>query len=390
VAELRPGWRRMKLAECCAGVSDRVDDPSASGFERFVGLEHFATDSTTIRHWASTETVTSAMKVFRSGDVLVARRNVYLKRTAYAEFDGVCSGDAIVLRPMGKVCLPALLPYVLSTDTFWGYAISEADGSMSKRLNVHRLLGYEFALPPLEEQRRLAETLSAAEALIGALDHLMQSVYLAEIGMLESAISHATGSALVPVRELLREPPRNGISPSVNSGGEGLRTVSISAVKDGTFDPAGCIKHANIGCEVAAPFFVKKDDVFVIRGNGNRQLCGKAGLSETSYDNLFYPDLLIRLRFDTKRILPGFAVAQWNIPSVHGRLSARAKSSNGIWKVNGQDIRAHRLSVPTIEEQREILEGVGALLGGVQAARAREQSLRHFKAAILGSVSGQS
>ena len=103
------------------------------------------------------------------------------------------------------------------------------------------------------------------------------------------------------------------------------------------------------------PFLVREGDAFIVRGNGNRKLCGQAGLADMSYDDLIYPDLLIRLRFDPTRILPAFAVAQWNLPTVHRQLSARAKSTNGIWKVNGQDVRAHRLVVPPLSDQRRSL-----------------------------------
>ena len=185
------------------------------------------------------------------------------------------------------------------------------------------------ALPPLDEQRRIAEVLSAAESVVESLRNLKPLLHAAEIGLLENVMLGMPCSALVPVAKLLREPPRNGVSPSANSDGEGFKTVSISAVSDGLFDSTGCIKHAKIEADVARQFFVKRGDAFVIRGNGNRQFCGKVGLSNESHDELFYPDLLIRLRFDTNKILPQFAVAQWNLPSVHRRLSARAKSSNG-------------------------------------------------------------
>ena len=160
-------------------------------------------------------------------------------------------------------------------------------------------------------------------------------------------------------------------------------------MKNGRFDPVGCIKHAIIDRDAAAPFFIRNNDVFVIRGNGNRQICGRAGLSATSYEDLFYPDLLIRLRFNPRKILPAFAIAQWNLPTVHAELSARAKSSNGIWKVNGQDVRAHRLLAPSIKEQRAILKDLAALRSGAWAAHEREQSARAAKAAILLNACGQ-
>ena len=131
-----------------------------------------------------------------------------------------------------------------------------------------------------------------------------------------------------------------------------------------------------IDTTVAGSFLVRQGDIFVVRGNGNRRLCGKAGVSKCSYDDLFYPDLLIRLRFDRTRVLPEFAVLQWNLPSVHRRLSARAKSTNGTWKINGQDIRAHELAVPSLDYQRIVVHSLGQLRDGVD-------SLSGFGAAVL-------
>jgi type I restriction enzyme S subunit len=163
----------LTLAECCNEIAQRIDDPASSGYRRFVGLEHLESGVTRIRSWGSTSDVTSQMKVFKAGDVIVARRNVYLRRAARADFDGVCSGDGIVLRPSGDVCLPALLPFVVSTDSFWDYATKQADGSMSKRITVARLMAYEFHLPEPAQQRLIATTLEAVEANRDSLMRLL-------------------------------------------------------------------------------------------------------------------------------------------------------------------------------------------------------------------------
>ena len=73
-------------------------------------------------------------------------------------------------------------------------------------------------------------------------------------------------------------------------------------------------------------------------------------------ENCFYPDLLIRIAFDVKKILPEFAVAQWNDPLMHNNLLAHAKSTNGIWKINGKDLRQHKLLVPDIDVQQDVLK----------------------------------
>lgn len=159
-------WESVCIGDVAYEIADRIDKPSESNLKRFVGLEHFDSGELRIRRWGSTETLTSSMKRFQVGDILIARRNVYLKRASLADFDGICSGDAIVLREKDHMITKGFLAFVLNTQKFWQYAIANADGSISKRISVKNLLRYSFKLPPLDEQKRIAELLWAADKVI--------------------------------------------------------------------------------------------------------------------------------------------------------------------------------------------------------------------------------
>ena len=143
-------------------ISVRENNPSSSGYDRFVGLEHYVSGEVEIHDFGSTSNLASAMKVFKSGDILIARRNVYLRRAGVVKFDGLTSGDSIVLRAKNER-IAKLLPFIFNTSEFWDYADQNADGTMSKRLSPKILLEYEISLPESEEQEKLADLLWAAE-----------------------------------------------------------------------------------------------------------------------------------------------------------------------------------------------------------------------------------
>ena len=376
--KLKPGWARVAFGEVVRQVKDQID-PVTTGLERYVAGEHMGTDDLRIRRWGIVGDgyLGPAFRMrFRSGHVLYGSRRTYLRKVAVADFEGITANTTFVIETKDpNRLLPELLPFIMQTDSFHKHSISKSKGSVNPYVNFSDLTSYEFALPPVHEQRRIATALTATTQLAEKCRSLADCLTRAKLSAVEHTV-RGTPHSLVPVADLLREPPRNGISPVTNAGGIGLKTVSVSAVDLGVFDPTGCVKRAQINIEKVQPFFVQRDDVFVVRGNGNRSLCGKAGLSQQSYEDLFYPDLLIRLRFDKSRILPSFAADQWNLPSVHRRLSARAKSTNGTWKINGQDIRAHELAVPSLDQQRSVLHSLGQLRNGVD-------SLNRFVAAIL-------
>lgn len=159
-------WKKIKLGEIAEDISVRVDNPSESEFERFVGLEHFVSGDLKINNWATTDDLVSSTKAFKAGDILFARRNAYLRRASLVEFDGVCSGDAFVLRENHSKIIPGFLAFIVNSEKLWDYANANAAGTMSKRVKWRDLSNFEFLLPPIGQQEKLAELLWAGDDLI--------------------------------------------------------------------------------------------------------------------------------------------------------------------------------------------------------------------------------
>lgn len=147
-----------------ACVNRTETDPLGAGLERYVGLEHIEPENLHIKEWGDVADGTSFTKTFRKGQTLFGKRRAYQRKVAYAEFDGICSGDILVFESKDpKVLLPELLPFICQTERFFQYALGTSAGSLSPRTSWGALAKYEFRLPPIEEQRRIAELLWAAD-----------------------------------------------------------------------------------------------------------------------------------------------------------------------------------------------------------------------------------
>lgn len=195
------------LGDVITEISERENNPSNSEYERFVGLEHYVSGEVEIENYGLTANLNSAMKVFNSGDILVARRNVYLKRASVVYFDGLTSGDSIVLRPKNET-IGRILPFILNTDDFWDYAEQYSDGTMSKRLSPKVLKQYEFDLPD-DNLEQLADILWAMvdvkksyQRLLKQTDDLVKSQF---IEMFDDPTSNPNGWTKLTVRDAVKQ-----------------------------------------------------------------------------------------------------------------------------------------------------------------------------------------
>lgn len=184
---------KYKIKDLAIEISQRIDNPKTSGYERFVGLEHYDSGEVMITRFGKTDNLDSSVKIFKKGDILIARRNVYLKRAGLIEFDGVTSGDSIVIRANDEIT-KQLLPFIVNTKDFWDFANKYADGSMSKRLSPKILMEYETELPDSDEERtKLSDllwsvfnTMISYKNLIKESDELVKSRFIEMFGAYEA------------------------------------------------------------------------------------------------------------------------------------------------------------------------------------------------------------
>ena len=152
-----------------------------------VGLEHLVPGEIELSSWDSNIEHTFSKK-FLKGQVLLGRRRVYLKKAVVAPCDGICSGDITVIESTGGI-LPELLPFVIQNDRFFDYAMQGSAGSLSPRVKWEHLKNYEFPLPPLTEQKVLADKLWAAyrlkesyKKLLAATEEMVKSQFIEMFG----------------------------------------------------------------------------------------------------------------------------------------------------------------------------------------------------------------
>lgn len=161
---LKPDWKVVKFGDVVKNANLVERDPEGNGVERIVGLEHIDPENLHIRRWNSVENGTSFSRKFVPGQTLFGKRRAYQRKVAFADFDGICSGDILTFESKNrKVLLPELLPFICQSDAFFDHALDTSAGSLSPRTSWTALKDFEFQLPPLDEQKRIAEILWAAD-----------------------------------------------------------------------------------------------------------------------------------------------------------------------------------------------------------------------------------
>ena len=179
--------RTFRFDEMAIQVKDKIDNPAEADVDRYVGLEHIDPESQKIRRWGETTDVESSKLVFRAGDIIFGKRRAYQRKLAVADFDGICSAHAMVLRPKTDVVLEEFLPFFMQSDVFMDRAVKISVGGLSPTINWRDLAKEEFALPPLEEQRRIVKLLGAQLALAETIVQLEAKIRIIK-GALESVV----------------------------------------------------------------------------------------------------------------------------------------------------------------------------------------------------------
>ena len=172
-------------------VLDRqsIHPSEAEAATPYLGLEHLDGDGgvNCVQTVGSTGLKSNKFQ-FSDRHVLFGKLRPYLRKIARPKFSGVCSTDIIPILPKDKVSRDFLFYFLRTPDTV-NLATSRCSGANLPRLSPKQLASFQVPLPPLAEQKRIAEILDAADALrakrretLVQLDALLHSTFLDMFG----------------------------------------------------------------------------------------------------------------------------------------------------------------------------------------------------------------
>ncbi len=96
----RRNLTKIALGKLAHNITNKVNPQSMTGETKYIGLENIAPNEGTLCGEIDSEvlSIRSAKTVFSKNDVLYGKLRPYLNKVYFADFDGICSTDIIVLR----------------------------------------------------------------------------------------------------------------------------------------------------------------------------------------------------------------------------------------------------------------------------------------------------
>lgn len=99
---------------------------------------------------------------FKAGQILVSNIRPYFKKIWFATMDGGASADVLVFKP-SKGIEDKYFYYLLNQDHFFNYMVAGSKGTKMPRGDKQQIMMYPLKLPPLNEQKAIAGTLSCLD-----------------------------------------------------------------------------------------------------------------------------------------------------------------------------------------------------------------------------------
>lgn len=361
----RTDWRTLSFGEFARSINERVE-PSEAAEDIYVGLEHLDPQNLHIRRWGKGSDVTGTKLRFQKGDIIFGRRRAYQRKLAVAEFDGICSAHAMVVRANPDIVLPEFLPFLMMSDRFMNRAVEISVGSLSPTINWKTLKLEKFALPPLDQQRRIAEILWAVDE--ACVTYEQTALKCGEVinARLVNLLGYGgnendTNFLKKPLKEIvqLQTGIAKGKTYQANVPTVELPYLRVANVQDGQLDLAE-MKTIVIPIADKERFLLRDGDVVICEG-GDFDKVGRGAIWRAPVPECLHQNHVFCLRADRSVVVPEFLALQLGSPYGKRYFLGCAKKTSNLASINSTQVKAFPFQIPPLEEQQRFVSEIGEL-----------------------------
>jgi len=362
-------WSRVRLDECCEIVSGATPSTTVDSF--WGGEVCWATPkdlselegsyiSDTPRKLTQAGLENCSAAILPPGSVLFSSRapigHVAVNTVPMATNQGFKS-----FVPK-KVVAAKFLYWWLKANR--GYLESLGNGATFKEVSKAIVSRIEIPLPPLSEQRRIADVLDRAEVLrvkrraaLAELDELTQSIFLDMFG---DPATNPKGWPVLAMGNMIND-VSNGMTRRRKDTEDGrdivLRLRDIRA---------GWIDFSEVNRITLAPAEIERyrilpGNLLFIRVNGNPDYVGRCALFTGYNEPVFFNDHVMRVDLKEKLVDGIFVTTILNSHYGKRQIASHRKTSAGQHTINQEGLGAIRLPLPPLALQRQFAARVAAV-----------------------------
>ena len=395
---LPPGWRLVHFGDVVRNINANVRDPLESELERFVGLDHLDPESLHIKRWGLIEDGTTFTRKFVTRQVLFGKWRAYQRKVAVAEFDGICSGDILVFEPANDQLLPELLPFIVQSDGFFEHALGTSAGSLSPRTKWQDLARYEFALPPQDEQRRIAEILWAADETLEQWSECLSKADQFRRSSLSTLVLQGIGHkrfkddaiGLIPITWRVAKISAVGKvqlgrqrAPKYQTGTCTHPYLRVANVFDGYLD-LGDVLSMDFDERDYERYKLWSGDILLNEGQ-SRELVGRSCIYRDEIKGCCFQNTLIRFR-PSADLLPEYAQGYFQYAFYQGEFARIARQTTSIAHLGADRFAELSMPVPPLSEQVDIVKCLNAANESWSQMRSHRNNTLDLRNALLNRL----
>ncbi len=376
-------WEKLQFKEIADCISIRIE-PHETDCDIYVGLEHLDPDSLKIRRYGKPQEVKGTKLKVQKGDIIFGKRRAYQRKVAVADFNGICSAHAMVLRAKPQNVFSDFLPYLVQSDAFMNCAVQISEGSLSPTIKWKALAIQEFLCPSQKEQKFVTDILHKIEDAIEQTEQQEQALLNYKKGIINSIFNEDRdfgnllpqksktltqfGMVVANIKQTEKNPLEQGLTRFV--GLEHLEPENISIrrwgnIADGTtFTKRFCQGQVLFGKRRA---YLKKAAIADFEG-----LCSGDILVFEAKSEQLRPELLLY-------IVHNDAFFQYAVTTSAGSLSPRTK-----WK----DLASFTFYLPDIHVQQKLIDIFNRFEDALEQTKQHKAALIAFKNGLLNELIG--
>ena len=314
---------------------------------------------------------------FDERHVLYSKLRPYLNKVLLPSHRGLGTTELVPMLPDAKRLNRKFLAYYLRSKGFVDWISTQTAGAKMPRVSMKVFWEHKIPLPPLDEQKKIAAILDAADALrqkdaqlIAKYNALSQSLFLDMFG---DPVTNPMGWSFIEIKEVMDGKACNGFFAKKEHYTEtGVPIVWITDFINKDYVQTSGLRKVSIDSGSVAKYRLCYADVLFCRSSLTVEGIGKCSIVPKSIsEDILFECHIIKIRLGAE-VIPEYFKYLSDTPYFRGQIMKNAKTST-MTTIAQEGIVNTKIPLPPVTLQDQFTDRIQAIEAQKQQAQAALQ-----------------